>query len=234
MKPKKPVGLNGPVRITLGADRSEVEFEAIDFPKAKEEIEEVIVKGFLRDAVANNFLPPVSVAPQQNAQDDFDFLLALEGQKPKELELMEVAPLEHLRGSYAEACPRYKPYDFAEYIKRKILKKAGRYRTSTGSGLLLLVYVTDWKFVLSDSVIRLLQHWMASSSHCFEAIYTYEPIDRLAGVVNVIFPSAPGVGFNPETFRSLEVEDASPVTGYVSDGKGGIEIKFNFEASSLK
>ena len=227
MKPKKPVGVNGPIKIGFGSESSTVEFQQLDFPKSKEEIEAFVVRGFLRDAVANNFLPPVRIAPQQNAQDDFDFTLTIEGHGPKALELIEIAPLEHLRGSYAAASGKYKPYEFAEYIKTKILKKSERYRTSIGSGIVLLIYVTDWHFVLSESVLGLLQYWLARSSHCFQAIYCYHPIDTTLGVTHVIFPSTSQHNFNPEEFRNLEVSNANPATGYVSCGAGAVEIKFN-------
>ena len=226
MKPNKPVGVNGPVKVSVGTDSSTVEFQHLDFPNTKEEIEAFIVHGFLRDAVANNFLPPVSIAPRQNAQDDFDFTLTIEGHEPKSLELMEIAPLEHLRGSYAVAPAKYKPYELAEYIKTKILKKSERYRTSAGAGIMLLNYVTDWHFVLSESVLRLLQYWLARSSHSFQAIYSYQPIDRAFGVVHVIFPSTSQDNFDPEAFRNVEVSNANPATDYVSRGTGGIEINF--------
>lgn len=227
MKPNKPVGTNGPVKVNVGAGSSTVEFQQLDFPKSKEEIEAFIVRGFLRDAVANNFLPPVSIAPQQNAQDDLDFTITIEGHEPKSLELMEIAPLEHLRGSYAVAPAKYKPYELAEYVKTKILKKSERYRTSAGSGIILLTYITDWHFVLSESMLALLQYWLALSSHCFQAIYSYQPIDQGFGVVRVIFPSTSRYNFNPEAFRNLEVSNANPATDYVSRGPGVVEIKFN-------
>jgi hypothetical protein len=227
VKPNKPIGVNGPVKIDVSPDSCNIEFQQLDFPKTKEEIEAFIVRGFLRDAVANNFLPPVSVAPQQNAQDDFDFTLTIEGHETKSLELMEIAPLEHLRGSYAMAPDKYKPYELAEYIKTKVLKKSARYRSSTGSGIVLLVYVTDWHFILSESVLELLQYWLARTSHCFQAIYSYQPIDLAFGVVHVIFPSVSRFNFDPEVFRNHEVWNANPVTGYVNHEPNVVGVKSN-------
>jgi hypothetical protein len=227
VKPNKPIGVNGPVKIDAGSDSCKIEFQQLDFPKTKEEIEAFIVRGFLRDAVANNFLPPVSVAPQQNAQDDFDFTLTIEGHEAKSLELMEIAPLEHLRGSYAMSPDKYKPYELAEYIKNKVLKKSERYRTSTGSGIVLLVYVTDWHFVLSELVLELLQYWLTHTSHCFQAIYSYQPIDLASGVVHVIFPSASRSNFDPEAFRDHQVWNSNPVTDYVTREPGVVQIKFD-------
>jgi hypothetical protein len=83
--------------------------------------------------------------------------------------------------------------------------------------------------VLSEPVLGLLQYWLAHSSHCFQAIYCYHPIDTTVGVIHAIFPSTSRHDFNPETFRNREVSNANPATDYVSRGAGIIEIKLNPE-----
>jgi len=122
---------------------------------------------------------------------------------------------------------KYKPYELAEYIKTKVLKKSERYRASTGSGIILLVYVTDWHFILSEPVLELLRYWLARTSHCFQAIYSYQPIDLAFGVVHVIFPSTSRSNFDPEAFRNREVSNANPVSGYVNHEPGVVQVKFD-------
>ena len=51
------------------------------------------------------------------------------------LELIEIAPLEHIRGSYEDAPSSYKPYDFAEYILSKLMGKSNKYQNSTNSDI---------------------------------------------------------------------------------------------------
>lgn len=89
---KKPTGKTGPVRVNLD-NRGEPQgnFERVEFPSGKEEIEEFVVSRFLengRRIWGTSF--PFS-DPRRNPQDDFDFSIQL----PREsayLELMEVAP----------------------------------------------------------------------------------------------------------------------------------------------
>jgi len=90
--PRKPTGTTGPLHVSA----EEAEFLQLEFPSTKEEIEEFIVEAFVR----NSDSMPLRISEwKQNHQNDFDFsVVTTEG--PKFLELMEIAPLENLRGSY--------------------------------------------------------------------------------------------------------------------------------------
>jgi hypothetical protein len=90
---------------------------------------------------------------------------------------MGIAPLENLRGSYEKAPSSYRPYDFAEYIFAKINRKSERYRGAAASNICLLIYITDWAFTLSQTVVALLQYWSAHQSHSFQYIFCYSPFD---------------------------------------------------------
>jgi hypothetical protein len=150
-----------------------------------------------------------------NEQNDFDFSLRFSGALKKFLELMEIAPLEHLRGPHESAPTSYKPFEFAEYILDKLLKKSARYRTSNNGGLLLLVYITDWRFNLSETVIALLQYWSATRDHCFEGIYCYSPISAEDGIAQLIYPTPKEfwANFNPELYRENITNNLDP-TGW--------------------
>jgi hypothetical protein len=187
-KATKPVGTTGPVVLTHGPQGSTAEFRKLEFPRTKEEIEKFIVQGFLRVAIENQFFPAGEIEASQNEQDNFDFSLKIQGTL-KSLELMEIAPLEHLQTTYDKAPESYKPYDFAKYIFEKIMAKSLRYRASNKGGLILLAYVTDWHFILSVTVVALLQYWLCHTQHCFEAVYCYSPIENESGVVEVFYPT---------------------------------------------
>jgi hypothetical protein len=126
---------------------------------------------------------------------------------------MEIAPLEHLRTTYDKAPESYKPYDFAKYIFEKIMAKSLRYRTSNKGGLILLAYVTDWHFVLSVTVAALLQYWLCHTTHSFEAVYCYSPIEKDSGVVEVFYPTPKEfwIGFNPESYKENTVWNLPPL-----------------------
>src|SRR5689334_19880487 len=144
-KSTKPVGTSGVAHVKLEADAHSVDFAKVEFPPHKEGIEQAIVEGFMNSA--REILPALAIpAFKQNAQDDFDFTLLLEGSKERYLELKEIAPLKS--ASYDSASSSYMAYEFAQFIREIIRKQSKRYEGSTGPGLYLLLYVTDWRFYL--------------------------------------------------------------------------------------
>lgn len=211
--PTKPTGVNGPIEIAIGAERNQVEFLPIKFPSTKGEIEEFIVAGFLKEAKQKKILDSSILGVQQNKLDDFDFSLNTSSGK-KALELMEIAPLENLRGSYEKAPSSYKPYEFAEHILNKLMSKSSRYASSKGSGIVLLTYITDWRFDLSNTVITLLQYWCVSTQHSFEQIYCYTPTTKEEGVATLIYPTPKEFwqNFNPETYKDNVVHNIDPTS----------------------
>jgi hypothetical protein len=202
-KTRKPSGRIGPTMFSFGHDGPKAEFQPIPFPKTKEEIEAFIVQGFLRAAQQQGILQSPSLSASQNELNDFDFSLTTPSGN-KSLELMEIALLEHLRGAYDKAPLAYKSYEFAQYILKKLKGKSDRYTTSTGAGLLLLMYITDWRFIMSDTVIALLQYWTLKDKHSFEGIFCYSPITPQDGIAHLIYPTPHGFwrGFNPELYQN--------------------------------
>jgi SEC-C motif-containing protein len=188
--PQKPVGTTGMTVLSFRQEAASAAFQELDFPSTKDGIERFIVRGFLCVGQRERLLPPVNIQASQNGENDFDFSLRLEDGKMKSLELMELAPIDRMRRSYEGAPTSYEPYAFAKQIHTNLMGKATRYRTSSGNGLWLLIYVTDWHFVLHERVLELLQYWTASNNHCFEAIYCYSPITPEDGIVQLIYPCA--------------------------------------------
>jgi len=208
-KVNKPTGFTGPVKVTITPGNTELEFQKFQFPIHKEEIEEIVVKGFIRTI---NKIGDLSVQKyEQNEQNDLDFNLYTNGGL-KLLELMEVAPLEHLQGSYDKALDSYKGFDFAEYILKKIMKKSDHY-SGVKSNIFLLIYVTDWHFILSETTTALLQYWTLTQKHNFERIYYYKPCDE-EGIVSRIFPTPIEFwqGFNPNLYRDNITRNFNPMT----------------------
>ena len=127
--PRKPTGKIGAIAVRLTERR--VTFEPVKFPETKEEIEQFFAERFYRATEDSGLLDSKLISvPEKNVTDDFDFTLHTEHGK-KYLELMEVAPLEHLRGSYEKAPNFYNEYDFGKYIFEKILGKSKRYQGVT-------------------------------------------------------------------------------------------------------
>lgn len=203
-KPKlKPTGVTGPVRIS----QEGASFRPVVFPKTKEEIEHFIVQGF----VSNFCKEALSILSfEQNEQNDFDFTLQTNlGQKY--LELMEIAPLEKIRGSYADAPSSYNAYEFAQTILAKILSKSSRYTGLKTPPVMLLLYVTDWAFTLSETVNALLQYWLIKNKHAFQCVFAFKPRSENSGTVSILFPTPPDfwAGFDPERARNTIVHNIS-------------------------
>lgn len=203
--------MSGPIKLSTGPSGGNAEFLPLSFPKTKEDIETFIVRGFLTTVSRQDILPSALESLARNELDDFDFTVMTHN-GPKYIELMEIAPLEHLGESYNKAHSSYKPYDFARYIMDKILGKSDRYISPTDIGLVLLLYVTDWHFKLNETTLRLLKYWTLDTRHCFEGIYYYSPAFKDTGVAEVIFPTAKDkwIGFNSETYRDVEAFPVDP------------------------
>ena len=185
------------------------EFLQIEFPRTKEQIEQFIVSSFVRNSGS---LPLKIGSYTQNSQNDFDFS-AETNEGRKFLELMEIAPLENLRGSYEKAPSSYRPYDFAEYIFAKINGKSEKYRGAASSNICLLMYITDWSFTLSQTVVALLQYWSAHQAHSFQYIFCYSPHDAESGVASLLYPTPIDFwkGFDPNSYRENIVHNLSPL-----------------------
>ena len=83
---------------------------------------------------------------------------------------------------------------------------------STGGGLLLLIYMTDWHFIISNTVVALLQYWTIQKKHNFEEIYCYCPITHQEGIAFLIFPTPRGLwkNFDPEEYKDRVTHNLNP------------------------
>ncbi|MEE8056309.1 MAG: UvrD-helicase domain-containing protein [Pseudomonadales bacterium] len=148
--------------------------------------------------------------PQKNELDDFDFSV----KTPKGdayLELMEVAPLDLHKTNFDNAPNTYDRYELAEYIVNKIMGKSDKYPSNMEGELFLLLYITDFKFVLSDTTVQILRYFLIEKSPKFDVIFLYTPLDDKNGVVNWLHPiqKEDFQGFSPEIYRG-EVINLDP------------------------
>ena len=204
---KKPTGKSGPIsaKITKSGEFT-ASFEKIQFPDDKDEIESYVVSCFV-DSGKEKFGKYFFISdPKKNTLDDFDFLVTT----PKGnayLELMEIAPLELYRGGYKDAPNCIDRYDISKFVHSKILEKSEKYPNKLSKELYLLLYVTDYKFSLSDVSRHILSYFCYKSSIKFDVIFSYTPHDEKEGVVNWIHPSEDKEfeGFDPEQFMGENI-----------------------------
>jgi hypothetical protein len=73
--PNKPTGTIGVIKITAGPGKAQLEFDKVPFPKKKDEIEALIVNGFLKSMANGSSAWQNGMQASQNPEDDFDFIL---------------------------------------------------------------------------------------------------------------------------------------------------------------
>lgn len=222
----KPTGHTGPFEVEYDDNRLQVRWKTVPFPRTKEDVENFVVRGFLRQCAAEGILPD-GLQATQNETDDFDFQIVCDDRR-RYLELMELAPLENFAGGYASAAGAYKPYELARTTVNKVLRKSSRYAgVARESSVLLLLYLTHWTFIPNDTTIALMQYWCCMESHCFEAIYFYRPIDESAGNLSTIHPTPRQhwAGVDPEACRDDVVYNLLPA-GVQVDEEGRPALVF--------
>lgn len=172
MKNKKPTGDNGIVRVQFGGNVSPVSsFVKVKPPEDKANIEELFAKRFLKGVKIKKWFKKFETTDLvPNQEKDLDFVVSFTDSEMY-LELMEIAPLDYFKTDFKNAPNLYYDYDFAKYIFEKIVVKSNKYKSIMDKPICLLVYVTDWKFLLSNTVISLLQYWLLINRHIFAEIY---------------------------------------------------------------
>jgi len=218
---KKPTGKLGPYKVQIDTKGNpQGNLEPIKFPAGKDDIEEHIVEKFIISG-KKKFKESFFISqPQKNELDDFDFQV----RTPKGtafLELMEIAPLELNEGGYDKASKSYDCYEFANYIFSKFKIKSDKYPNNLSTELYLLLYITDFKFSLSETTIHLLRFFCFREALKFDVIFLYSPLDENEGNVDWLYPLAEEdfEGFDPEKYRgkfkviNLDLEEGKIIRG---------------------
>jgi hypothetical protein len=193
---KKPTGVIGSIKIY--PDGRPPEFNQVGFPQSKAEIEKHMVKLTISSAQKAGLNPyDLKGDPVQNPENSFDFMLPTK-QGDQYLDLMEIAPLEQVKGSHEKAPDHYNNGELADSIYSKILSKSQKYGSTPRSVIHLLLYTTDWKFRAGNGVLDLLAYWSLRDQHCFRSIVYFEPASSKDGDIVIIYPRS------PETFHQFD------------------------------
>ena len=194
----KPTGDIGQIKIY---GNGQILFDKVKFPETKEEIEKQIMLSFVEKEKKQKILPFNIQGFVQNEIDDFDF--TLKTYEKKYFELQEIAPLDFYGVNYKNAPSYYKDYDFARYVYNKIIDKNNSYSVDNEIGIYLLTYITDWKFVVSDTAISLLQYWLSKQEIIFKGVYLASYLDKDSLIRSVIYPVDKNyfLDFNEEKYK---------------------------------
>lgn len=139
---------------------------------------------------------------QQNPENSLDFTLATSSGN-KWLELMEIAPFQFFGVPPDQAPNEHKPYALSQYLHGNIMEKSCKYRSARPGNLFLLLYLTDWRFLPSQTAITLLQYWCNRKAHSFETIFLYMLFNAIEGHLSLIAPTPSEFWktFEPEKYR---------------------------------
>ncbi|MCH7865456.1 MAG: hypothetical protein IIC56_09630 [Proteobacteria bacterium] len=185
-KIKKPKGEQGPIALSS----EKVEWQKLSLPEYKEELEEFIANAFVRAANSDVKKHDILTEPKRNKENDFDFdVQTTDG--PKYLELMEFAPLEKSKGGFESASGAYRVGDQVDWLIKNIIRKSEHYRSANQQSIYLLIYITHWAFLWSETTVNVLRVRLVRMRHNFERIFLFAAIDEYSGHVELAYPSPP-------------------------------------------
>jgi hypothetical protein len=225
-KPRKPTGTSGPNKITAGSDP---EFVRLKFPETKAEIEELMLSGAITAAKARNIdVYSLTEDPRHNDENNFDFDLPT-SRGVEHLDLAEIALLKK-RGGYTSGATVFPVGDFADAVFELIKAKDRKYGLSRNLPVHLLLYSTDWRFLLSESVITLVQLFCARKQHRFRSILYYAPITEAEGIAWQLYPSPLGpvevAAVSELVLRGKTLHQADPTAIVATPDKMGATFHF--------
>ena len=182
MAQRKPRGQTGYMEIG-----SNIAYHIVHLPHSKEEIEQWILDHALAAAGAASLdLYRLLSPPVRNPEADFDFTLTtIAGTEYLDLQEIVVLP-EGARG-YEDGRPVYDTEAMAEAVFQKIAKKSKHYG-KPHSPVHLLLYATDWRFRLVDTVVRYLTLFLVRRRHVFATVTYFTPDDEVSGEFIILYP----------------------------------------------
>lgn len=209
---KRRRGEIGPIKVTDSPTGASADWQKIELPERKPEVEQHFANRFAATYNSDPLLSGLVIRGlQQNPEDALDFTLFTSA-GDKWLELMEIAPFEFFGLPPDQAPNEHKPYDLAQFVHKKMMQKSRKYRSARPGNLFLLLYLTDWRFLPSETAITLLQYWCNRKDHSFEAIFFYMPFTATEGHLKLIAPTPADYWkqFDPEVYRENKTINLDP------------------------
>ena len=193
MTRRKPRGVNGVTKLTSG--QPEPEFIPTTLPDGKAEIERTICRAAFRSLSENGWKAwPVGVEPRQLPENDFDFVFDSD-LNPEYLDLAEVAPLAGVRGGYEGAPTTFPRGKLVDAILRLVADKGAHYGRDRRARVHLLLYITDFRFLVSDGVVALLKASLRREHFGFASVSYIAQMDPESGLLHVLYPAPGGVPY---------------------------------------
>lgn len=162
---KKPTGRMEPLAIPANNSLAGPHWLCLKFPDNKADIEGLIVEYFIKHF--DNF-----IRIERNHEDSFDFTVWHKNGQLY-LELMEL--IYHDSNAnlspYIEENASVYPDKFAEQCIECIISKSNKYTSHSNTPIVLLTYVTHWRFILPELVKNIITRRLSSEITNFKSVY---------------------------------------------------------------
>lgn len=221
----KPTGKIGATQVSTATGQvAEVTFDHIQFPTEKSAVERHVAESFIASYAQFSGDDQFLREPQLNQENDFDLTVESNG-SPAYLELMELRPA---KGRYTdEQQIKLDVGKYVDWVLTEIRRKSSKYPRNLRQPLFLLLYVTHWAYLPSQSVIRLLQVELIKYRWVFNAIFLYIPLDSASGAPYWLYPTPHKVrrGIFVEELRGRTYFNLNP--SFAKAIKGGAMLKID-------
>lgn len=195
MPPRKPTGQIGATKLEISDGAPVAHWDKIVFPSEKEDIEKKIVGYFYREMLRQGYS---ILEANQNKESYIDYSLSLPSGKV-DLELRELLYRDDEDKPYDSRQIKIMTLSYAQQIYDAVHKKSKHYQQTSAVPIHLLMYVTHWRFVPHEAVIRIAQHLLAETPPIFENVFLLLPFDETEAMVRVLYPST-----NPMEGKRIE------------------------------
>lgn len=203
MAPKKRSGEIGPTRITGGPLSITAEYQHIELPEDKEQLERFFAAPFVEHFNKTRPLgPDVSIDNlQQNDTSNLDFTIS--STIAEYLELAELNPQSEAFGRKALRTGKLAIYEYSTWIYTRLIERKQKSYGQTAARTILLLYSTHWQFLPTKNVIDCVSSLCFYKGASFAAIFFMFTNGSDLVVTNRIHPYKGPIPDLPQTFRGL-------------------------------
>jgi len=208
---KKTTGEIGFTRVTAGPEGTTVELISTDLPSNKEELEFYFCQRFIDAFNATRPLgPTVSIeSPEQMDTSDLDFRIKCAA--ADYIEEAELNPRSEEFGRTAHRTGKLNVYEYAKWIYMRVIKKKMlKYGTDLSGRVILLLYVTHWQFLPSQSVIDCVRAIIAKDGCTFAAVFLLLTDGKELKVTEQLHPFNGLLPHKPAAYKGITLTNLEP------------------------
>lgn len=214
--PRKPAGEVGTTIVSVQGDGTQAAtLIPANLPNDKAALElhfaESFVGAFNEGHLSNATKAPdlkIEIVSQLGTEDlDFKILSPL----GEYLELAEIAPIGEAFGRHAIKTGHFHVLEMARWVYRTLIKRKGiKYGPDLAGRTVLLLYVANWQFFISDNTVKCLNSLRSTNGCRFSAVYLTQGNGADLTVLYQIWPYDGPPLPSPKAFAELKLMNGEP------------------------